>query len=133
MNWTKIVGAGVVAGIVINLVDFVLHGLVMADTYRKYSDVFSQEQANPIWFFVVAIVMATLISILFAKTRDAWADGAKGGMTYGFWLGLIAFSSYFYNPLVIDGYPYYLAWCQGGITLIGVVIGGAVIGLMIKR
>ena len=39
----------------------------------------------------------------------------------------------FYNPLVIDGFPYYLAWCHGGITLIGSVVGGAVVGLMIKR
>ena len=133
MDWTKILGAGLVAGIVINLVDWVLHGFIMADTYRKYSDTFSQEEANPIWFFVVAIAAAIFLAILFAKTRDCWAEGAKGGMTYGFWLGMVLFFGNFYYPLVIGGFPYFLAWCWGGIGLIDAIVGGAIIGLMIKK
>ena len=133
MNWTKTLGAGVVAGIVFALVNYVLHGVIMADSYAKYSDAFSQEMANPIWFFVVAIAIAVFFAILFAKTRECWAEGAKGGMTYGFWLGMVAFFANFYDPLVIDGFPYHLAWCHGGIGLIGAVVGGAVVGLIIKR
>ena len=133
MNWTKIIGGGVVAGIAVSLVDWLLHGVVMADAYKKYSDVFSQEAANPVWFFVVAITVGIFFTILFAKTRSCWAEGAKGGMVYGFWVGMLAFFINFYDPLVIDGFPYHLAWCHGGIGLIGIVVGGAVIGLIIKR
>ena len=133
MNWTKIVGGGVVAGIAVSLVNYLLHGRIMADTYAKHANVFSQEPANPVWFFVVAIVIAIFFTILFAKTRSCWAEGAKGGMVYGFWLGMVAFFGNFYYPLVIDGFPYHLAWCHGGIDLIGAIVGGAVIGLIIKR
>ncbi len=133
MNWTKILGGGLAAGVVVSLVDYLLHGVIMADTYVKYSAVFSQEQANPIWFFVVSIVIAVFFTILFAKTRDCWAAGAKGGMAFGFWLGMVAFVANFYDPLVIDGFPYYLAWCHGGIGLIGAVVGGAIVGVIIKR
>jgi phosphotransferase system glucose/maltose/N-acetylglucosamine-specific IIC component len=133
MNWTKILGGGVVAGVVVSLVNYLLHGVIMSDTYERYSSVFSQEQANPIWFFVVAIAIAIFFTILFAKTRDCWAEGAKGGITYGFWLGMVAFFGNFYDPLVIDGFPYYLAWCHGGISLIGFLVGGAIVGLIIKR
>ena len=133
MSWTKVLGAGIVAGIVVNLVNWVLHGGILGATYGKYPDVFTQTETNPIWFFVVAIAIAIFFTALFAKTRECWAAGARGGMTYGFWLGLVAFFSGFYNPLVIDGFPYFLAWCWGGVNLIGGVVGGTVIGLIIKR
>ena len=133
MNWTKIFGGGVAAGIAVSLVDYLLHGVIMAATYEKYSDVFSQEPANPVWFFVVTITIGIFFTIVFAKTRNCWAEGVKGGMVYGFWIGMIAFFTNFYDPLVIAGFPYYLAWCHGGIGLIGIVVGGAVIGLIIKR
>ena len=132
MNWTKVLGTGVVAGIVVNLVYWVLHGFVMGNTYRSYPDVFAQEEASPVWFFVVSISVGIFFTILFAKTRKSWADGVGGGVAFGFWVGMVAFFSYFYDPLVIDGFPYFLAWCQGGITLIGSLVGGAVAGLMIK-
>ncbi len=133
MNWTKTILAGVAAGFVTSLVNYLLHGVIMADTYVRYSDVFSQEQASPLFFFAVAIAIGIFFAILFAKTRDCWAEGAKGGMVYGFWLGMVAFFGNFYDPLVIDGFPYYLAWCHGGINLIIAVVGGVVVGLIIKR
>ena len=133
MNWSKILMGGVAAGIVMSIVEFVLHGMVMASTYEKYSDVFSQEQASPVYFVFVAVCVALAAAILFGKSRACWGEGAKGGATFGFFLGLVAFFSYFYNPLVFDGYPYYLTWCQGSITLIAVTIAGTVLGLVIKK
>jgi len=133
MNWAKVVGVGAVAGFVVSLVNYLLHGVIMGATYEEYSEVFAQEQASPLKFIVVAIAIGIFFTILFAKTRDCWAAGAKGGMVYGFWLGMVAFFANFYDPLVIEGFPYYLAWCHGGIGLIGAVIGGAIAGLLIKR
>lgn len=133
MNWTKVLIAGVVGGIAVSIVDFVLHGMVMGATYREYSDVFTQEEANPVWFFVIAICIAIFAAALFAKTRDCWGDGVKGGATYGFYLGLVFFFQPFYSALVIDGFPYYLSWCHGGISLIGAVVLGAVLALVYKR
>ena len=47
MNWIRIVVAGVVAGFVTNIADFVMHGFILGKTYMRYP-VFSQEQANPL-------------------------------------------------------------------------------------
>ncbi len=133
MNWTKVLIAGVVAGIVRNLADFVMHGMMMSSTYMGLPDVFDQEPANPIWFFVIAIVIATAAAALFAKTRQSWGDGLAGGAAFGFWVGLVVAFIPFYNPLVIDGFPYYLAWCWAGIDIIGAVIMGAVIGALYPK
>jgi hypothetical protein len=133
MNWTHVLRAGVVAGIVTNLADFVMHGMIMANTYVKYPQVFSQTQANPLWFLLVALCLGLSAAILFGKSRSSWAAGWKGGATFGFFLGLVGFWTGFYNPLVIDGFPYYLCWCWGGITMIDSLLAGCVLGALIKR
>ena len=133
MHWTRILAGGVVAGIVVNLVDFVLHGQVMAETYKKYDTVFSQKEANPAYFFAAAILVGIFVALLFAKTRASWAEGWKGGATFGLFFGLATFFMNFYNPLVIADFPYYLSWCWGGIGVIDGVVGGAVLGSIIKR
>ena len=131
MNWQKALLAGVVAGVVMSFAEFVLHGQIMANTYAKYP-VFTQEQANPLHFLLVAVCISIFAAILFAKTRRCWADGFQGGATYGLFLGLVFFFVRFYDAMVYEGYPYYLAWCQGGINLIVVVIAGAVMGAVYK-
>ena len=133
MNWNRVLGAGVVSGIVVNLVDFVLHGQVMAATYKKYDTVFRQTEANPLHFFAVAIAIGIFGAMLFARTRSSWAEGWKGGATFGLFLGLALFFHNFYNPLVIADFPYYLSWCWGGIGVIDGVVGGAVMGAIVKR
>jgi len=133
MNWTKILLAGIVGGVLSNIADFVMHGVIMADTYKKYTDVFTQTQANPLWFLLIAVLMGFFTSLLFAKTRANWSTGWKGGATFGFYVGLIAFFAQFYSALVIDGFPYHLSWCWGGITLISMTIMGLGIGLVQKN
>lgn len=133
MNWTRIVMGGIVAGIVGWLADFVMHGVILADTYKKYSQVFTQTEANPLYFLAISLAMWTMTAILFAKTRASWAEGWKGGATFGFFLGLAVFFGNFVYPLVIDGFPYYLGWCWGGTALIGGVVAGSALGAVLKR
>ncbi len=132
MNWTRIALAGVAAGIVNWISDFVMHGMVMAATYQRLSQVYTQTQANPAWFLLVAVTTCLMAALLFARTRGSWAAGWKGGLSFGFFLGLVVFFARFYDPLVVDGYPYYLAWCQGGIYMIDNLLAGAVIGSILK-
>lgn len=133
MNWNRVIGGGVVAGIVLWLGGFVMHGVILGDTYARYSEVFSQTPANPLHFLAVSIAIGLFAAVLFGKTRAIWADGANGGMAFGLFLGLAHFFTSFYNPLVFDGFPYYLAWCWGGIALIERVIAGALLGIIVRR
>lgn len=132
MNWTRIALAGAAAGLVTWISDFVQHGMVMAATYKRLSTVFTQTEANPAWFLLVAFCICLMAALLFARTRSSWAPGWKGGLSFGFFLGLVIFFQRFYDPMVVDGYPYYLAWCQGGISMIDSLLAGAVIGSIVK-
>jgi cellobiose-specific phosphotransferase system component IIC len=132
MTWSKIIVAGVAAGFVANIADFIMHGLILGNTYTKYP-VFSQEQANPLLFLAVSICIGIIAAMFYARTVDSWAGGWKGGATFGFFIGLVHFFSNHYHPLVLDGFPYYLSWCWGGTGLISAVIAGAVIGAIYTK
>jgi hypothetical protein len=132
MNFGRVLIAGIVGGIALNVADFVMHGWIMGETYAKYP-LFSQEQANPLYFTLVAVCIGIMTAVLFAKTRSAWAEGLMGGVAFGCCVGLISFFPPFYNSLVLDGFPYYMSWCQGGMNFIGFVVLGAVLGLLYKK
>ena len=131
MNWSKTILAGVLGGVAMWLANFVLHGLIMAATYSRY-DVFRQD-GGVFHFLLIGVMMSFFAAMLFGKTRSSWAPGVKGGATFGFYLGLFSFFAHFYNSLTIEGFPYYLSWCWGGIGLIVLTIMGVAIGAVYKK
>ncbi|MCJ7579011.1 MAG: hypothetical protein MUP98_00580 [Candidatus Aminicenantes bacterium] len=131
MNWIKVLITGIVGGVVIWLYNFVMHGLIMGDSYDKYG--IFRDDASPFFFVLAFVFIALAGALLFAKTRNSWSDGLKGGITFGFFVGLIIFFSQFTNVLIFKGFPYHLSWCWGGIELIGWLVFGAVAGLLIKK
>lgn len=133
MNWNRLVPAALVGGLAMWLASFVLHGMVMAATYAKYPEVFTQKAANPFSFLAIEILIALPAAALFARTRSAWAPGIGGGLTFGFWVGALSFFAQFFHPLVLEGFPYYLGWCWGGINMIVSLILGAVLGAILPR
>lgn len=133
VNWTRIIIATVVGGIAVWLASFFLHGIVMGATYAKYPDLFIQEEGNPFWFLVLEVLIALPAAIIFARTRRCWSAGVMGGVTFGFWIGAFGWFAQFFNPLVIQGFPYYLAWCWAGINMIVSLILGAVLGSLVKE
>ena len=133
MNWSKVLLAGVIGGVITSVVSFLMHGVIMAGTYTTYDDVFSQEQANPAWFFLVGIVIAIAAAVIFSKTRACWRERIVGGVQFGAMIGLVVGLVNFYWPLVLAGFPYYLTWCWLGIDLIVYCVLGAVLAIFIKR
>jgi hypothetical protein len=132
MNWGKVALAGIAGGICLDVANFVQHGLIMGNTYSKYP-IFDVAPANPLMFVFVDILIGLTAAVLFARTRESWAGGAAGGLLYGILLGLVGFFPNFYDPLILNGFPYHLAWCWGGITLIGFAVMGTVLGLIYRR
>lgn len=131
MNWFKVFITGVVGGLVVWVYNSLVHGLIMSKTYEKH-EIFRQD-ANYIWFAISMVIIAFFCALLFAKTRNSWAEGLKGGITFGFFVGLIFFFYQFRNVLIFEGFPYHLSWCWGGIELIGWVVFGFVAGMLIKK
>ncbi len=131
MQWSKAIIAGAVGGVANAVYSFIMHGLIMGNTYQSRPEVFRQD-TNPVWYPIVAILLGVVAGLFFARSRSAWSAGVKGGVNFGLWLGLVGFAATFYDPLIFAGFPYFLTWCWGAITLIGWLVYGAVAGAMYK-
>lgn len=131
MNTQKAVLAGVAGGVGVAIWEFIAHGLIFGSTYANMT-IFRQD-TNMVWYPIVAIVMGIMAGLLFGKSRGSWGAGAKGGLTFGFFLGLVSFAAQFYNSLTFAGFPYYMDWCWGGINLISMLIFGAIAGAIYKE
>ena len=138
MNWGRAVVAGVVAGIAQNVVNFVMHGLVL-DTAGTYADqpVFVQEPDSMtmqmLWFTAIALVIGVVAGLFFASSRQSWADGARGGLHFGVLLGAVVGFQQFYLTLVVNEFPYSVAWIWLGVEIISFGVGGMVLGAVYKR
>lgn len=130
MNWNKALISGVVGGVAVTLYNTLMHGFIMREAYSKVAHF--RADANPVWFALLAVLVGIVGGILFAKTRASWGAGPKGGISFGVWLGVIAFLMAFYLPLTQKDFPYYLTWCMGGIDFLGWIVFGAVVGAMNK-
>ncbi len=133
MQLNKALTAGAVGGIVMAIYDYLVHGMLLAGQYQAIEGFKQGEELGaPFWFPVVTIVMGLVAGILFAKTRGSWESGAKGGMMFGLWIGLLGGFAAFFSPLMIKGFPYAMAWYSLVVQVIGWMIYGAVAGSMYK-
>ena len=131
MNLQKALIAGAVGGVVNAVYGFIMHGMIMGGTYTAQPELFRQD-ANMMWFPIISILIGIVGGMIFAKTYSSWKAGVMGGVTFGFWIGLLPFLATFFNPLIFKGYPYYLAWCTGAILLLGWMVYGAVVATLYK-
>jgi hypothetical protein len=132
MNWSKTLLGGVLAGVTMMLANFVMHGILMADTYRQYPDVFEQEPSSPAWFAGICVLIGIVLAVLFARTRRSWAAGVAGGAAFGLLVGMTHFFANFFDVLVYEGFPYYLSWCHGAMDAVVFTLAGVVLGLTVK-
>ena len=134
MNWGRAVVAGLVAGIVQNVVNFVLHGLILGGTYEGQAAFVQEENpANFAWFTVIALVIGVVAALFFASSRQSWQAGARGGLHFGVLLGVVVGFQHFYLTLVISDFPYHVAWMWLAVEIISFGVGGMVLGAMVKR
>jgi hypothetical protein len=92
MNTGRVIGGGLVAGVVINVVEFVMNGVVLAapmrDFYAKMG-VAEPGGAAMAWFIVLGFVLGILIAWTYAAIRPRFGPGPKTSFCAGVavWVG----------------------------------------------
>jgi D-alanyl-lipoteichoic acid acyltransferase DltB (MBOAT superfamily) len=80
------------------------------------------------------LVAALVFVWVYDRVYGSFGGGWKGGATYGLFAGiLVNFPTWLFMNLVLEGFPYGLAWIW---TIVGVVYGvilGAVAGALYKK
>ena len=128
--WIAVVAAGVVA----NVFDYVVHGMILQNAYySKMTDLMNQG-GNPTWFVVGDFIAVLVLAWVYDKVYGTFGGGPKGGAMFGLYAGvLVNFPAGIFFHLMFKGFPYSLSWVWIILGIIFYVIVGAVLGAMYKK
>ena len=132
MNVKKLLLAAVAVGVVMNIVDFVVHGQLLTGYYSQFP-FFRREM--PVQWFVIGDFVAALVFVwVYDRVFSSFGGGPKGGATFGLYAGvLVNFPTWIFSHLLIDGFTYRLAWVWTAIGIVWAVIAGPVAGAVYKK
>jgi hypothetical protein len=124
--------AVLVGGVVANIIDMIVMGMLLDPTFKSIPGM--RQDANPLWFVIGDFFAVFVFTLLYDRVYSSFSGGPKGGATWGAYAGLIvSFPTWIFMHLMIDGFPYGLAW---GLTISGIIWGvivGATVGAMYKK
>ena len=134
MKSSKFWIAVVVTGIVGNILDFVVQGMILTNMYYSTMPDIFNNTTNPAWYIFGDFVGSFVLIWFYDKVRGSFAEGMKGGATFGFYAGvLLNFPTWIFIHLFIKGYPYGLSWIDTIYGIIWYIIAGAIIGGLYSR
>ena len=134
MNVKKLLLATLAVGVVMNVLDVVVHGMVLQGMYySKLTGLFRSDTPTPL--LIVGDFVAALVFVWFYdRVYGSFGGGPKGGATCGLYAGvLVSFPTWIFMNLLFVGFPYALAWVW---TIYGIAAGvvvGAVAGATYKK
>ena len=132
MNVKKLLLATVVVGVVMNIVDFLVQGQLLAGLYATLP-LFKREPPIP-WLVFGDFVSALVFVWVYDRVQSSFGGGVKGGATYGLYAGiLINFPTWIFAHLIFEGFPYSLAWTWTLVGVVWCVIAGTVTGALYKK
>ena len=133
MQLGKILTASIVTGIVANVFDYLVHGVLLAGPVYSHFSIFRSD--TPISLFIATDFVAAFVLVwVYDRVRASFAPGVKGGALFGFYAGvLMSFPTWIGSYLIIAGFTYGLAWIWTLTGVLWAVLGGAVAGWVYSR
>lgn len=122
------------AGVVLNILDILLHGMILQGAYYSVmSDVFNPP-GSPVLFVLADFIIALVYAWVYDKVYTSFGGGAKGGATFGFYAGVItSFPTWLLMHHIFRGFPMDLAWIWTANGIVWSVVLGAIIGAIYKK
>jgi hypothetical protein len=131
MDFKKFLAIGLAVGIAANIVDFLVHGQLLADFYTHPP---FRQGINPGWMILSDFGAAFVFAWFYLAVAGSFAPGVPGGATMGFYTGvLLIFPAAILMHLMFEGIPYYLAWIWIFYTVAWYVCAGMIAGAINKR
>ncbi len=103
MNWKRLIIAWIAVFIAFQVMDYVVHTLILGPTYMAMTDVWRSDMMDKMWMFIpMGIIITFLFVYIFVKGYEN--KGRMEGLRYGLIIGLFmnipaAFSSHVLYPI----------------------------------
>jgi len=124
--------AVLVGGVVANLIDMVVMGMMLAPMFASIPSM--NQDTNVTWYVVGDFVAVFVFTLLYDRVYSSFSGGPKGGATWGAYAGLlVSFPTWIFMHLMFVGFPYGLAWTLTFYGILWGVLVGSVVGAMYKK
>ena len=112
--------------------DFILHGVILRQSYEATAPLWRPMSEIKMWVMHLAVLIAS-IAFVGVYARFFARRGLRAGAEYGAWFGLGAGVSMGYGTYAVMPIPYVmaLAWFLG--TLVHAMVGGMLIGAILRK
>ncbi len=128
----RIVLAVVLVFVAWEILDYVIHQVILSSAYEQTANLWrSPEEMNMVLLIIVALVVSFFFVYIYARLVSP--KTVTNGLLYGLLFGCAFGISMAYGTYAVMPIPYSMAlvWFLG--TLVEMVIGGAIAGLIIKE
>lgn len=120
----------VVVGIVVNVFDFLVHGLLLQGPVYSRLPLMRTDFSVPL-IVLVDFVAAAVFVWVYQRVRASFPPGAAGGATFGLYAGvLVNFPTWIAAYITLNGFTYGLAWIWIITGILWCVLAGAVTGAL---
>jgi hypothetical protein len=122
----KILTGCLVVFVLMEVLDFVIHGVILADAYRATQGVWRPDMMEKMWiFYIVNLVVAFFVSFIFSKGYEG--KGIMEGVRYGFYIGVMLSMGMAWGTYAMISIPWQLSihWFMYGVIeyiLIGIAL-----------
>jgi hypothetical protein len=130
MNIKRFVLASLAVFITFEILDFLIHSVILSQIYESLSSIWRQDMISKMWvMLLVTFILSFLFVYIYSK---GFGQGLLAGIRFGFIIGLITICASALNQYVVYPVPFNLVfqWCVYG--LIQYMICGIVVSLIYK-
>src|SRR3989339_465663 len=125
----KVLLGGVAVFITLEVLDFLIHGVLLASTYTSLASLWRSDMQSKMWImWIVTFIGSFLFAFIFSKGYEN--KGLAEGLRYGFYIGVWMSIGFAYGTYAMIAIPYSLAlqWFIYGV--IEYMIAGVVLALV---
>lgn len=131
MNVKRFIWASIAVFIAFEVVDVIVHTVILGSTYESLSAVWRPDMISLYWIFLVgALIMAFLFVYIFIKGYEN--KGIMEGVRYGIIIGLFASIPYGFYSYVTYPLPFSLCLQWFIYSLIEFIICGVIVAAIYK-
>lgn len=125
----KILIGFVAVFVTLEVLDMIIHGAILGNTYMAMQNVWRPDMMNKLWILhFVKIVTAFFFALIFSKGYES--KGIMEGVRYGFYVGMIVSSGFAFGSYASYSIHYQLALQWFFFSLVEYIIAGVVIALV---
>jgi hypothetical protein len=121
--------AVIVGGIVVNIMDMIVQGMLFQSMFYKNMEGMRMD-VNPGWYVLLDFVTVIVFVWFYDRVYNSFEGGVRGAMKYGVLYGIVTtFPMMFFPHLMYAGFPYALVWA----SIVYGIIWGGVLGTVVGK